>query len=498
MEPTTPTPLIHPKKPAGHKIFPILGVLIICLIASLFVRLLIKDRIQYADQANTTIQTRWGSDTVAFSPILLMSEKSDFVSKKFIFNKSYLADGYDPEEETSYLNNSRVISPKNITTNVLFEPEKRSYGIFNTLVYNAIITTTGSFAVTPSAKDFLINNSNELIFVSPNSAFTPQQIGKSTLVINNNTEIDTTTASSKTTILASDSYAWINGKLRSTNITLPKNLLTESGEELTFTHTITLKGSRSFAFHAPATDASITLQAPWDKVSLGGALLPETRSLDKDAFTAQWISADYNQDNIISYHEYSDLIYGSISQDVENDNVTIMHTDNVPAEEISSSYTAQVEFMGGAHDYVKTDRATKYALLFITLTFLILFLFEIIKNVRIHPMQYFLVGAGLAIFYLLLLAFSEHIGFFFAYIIASIAIVGISTWYVQGFLADKKQVWIVTGLLAFLYTFMYFLLQLQDYTLLAGTLFVFAILIVTMYMTRSIDWYATLNSQTQK
>lgn len=476
MEPTTP------KKSNSHKLFPILGVLILCLIASLFVRLLIKDRIQYSDQANETIQKRWGGDTVAFSPVLSISTKSNSPAKNA---QEVMEESLDEDE----LDNGKVIvSPTSLETTITMQPEKRSYGIFSTVVYNAVMTTTGTFNTTPEIQSLLARNTG-IEFIAPVAVFSTQQIGKSSLSINA-TPLETLSPSRKGALSASSSYEWIAHKIQSLQTTVPSSLNLVSGKDITFTQTVTLKGSEKFAFHAPSTDAQISMSAPWGKVSLGGMLLPETRTLDNKSFTAQWVSSAFDSENVQSYRDYSDEMYGLINQELESPE--LKRDDPSLSEESSSTYTAQVDLLQGSHQYVKTDRATKYALLFITLTFLILFLFEVIKNVRIHPMQYFLIGAGLAIFYLLLLALSEHIGFLTAYILASISIIGVSTWYVRGFLGDKKQAWVVTGLLTFLYMFMYLLLQLRDFALLAGTLFVFAVLIVTMYATRKIDWYNTL------
>jgi len=138
--------------------------------------------------------------------------------------------------------------------------------------------------------------------------------------------------------------------------------------------------------------------------------------------------------------------------------------------------------------YLKTDRAIKYALLFMTLTFAGFFLFDVLKKPPVHPVQYGLVGAALALFYLLLLSLSEHVGFAAAYLLSSAACVGLIAFYVTHIL--RSLVW---GLgfgcgLAVLYACFYGLLSADDYALLMGSLLLFSVLAAAMILTRNVNW----------
>ncbi len=140
-------------------------------------------------------------------------------------------------------------------------------------------------------------------------------------------------------------------------------------------------------------------------------------------------------------------------------------------------------------DYRLVLRSVKYGMLFIVLTFAVFFLFEVLQDLRIHPIQYLLVGAALWIFYLLLLSFSEQISFFIAYWIAVVACVGLITWYVRYVLQTDERAWKMGGFLLSGYAVMFVLLQSKAYTLLVGSVLLFIALAVVMWLTRNVDWY---------
>ena len=133
--------------------------------------------------------------------------------------------------------------------------------------------------------------------------------------------------------------------------------------------------------------------------------------------------------------------------------------------------------------YQQTTRTVKYAILIIVLTFAVVFFVEIRRKVNIHIVQYILIGIALLLFYTLLLSFSEHLSFFISYLIAALMTIGLITTFMAAILKDKKTALVVGGLLTLLYIFIFVLLQLESYALLAGSLGLFVILAVTMYAT---------------
>ena len=144
--------------------------------------------------------------------------------------------------------------------------------------------------------------------------------------------------------------------------------------------------------------------------------------------------------------------------------------------------------MQPVNEYSKNTRAAKYTLLVISLTFLMFFFFEVINKQKVHPMHYILVGLAISVFYILLLSLSEHIGFNMAYLISTWAIIGLIGTYSTSILKSKKLVAVQLGMLGSIFGFIFVILQLEDYALLAGSIGLLLVLAIVMYCSRNIDW----------
>jgi len=155
----------------------------------------------------------------------------------------------------------------------------------------------------------------------------------------------------------------------------------------------------------------------------------------------------------------------------------------------ADAYQARVTLGNRLDLYRLTERSSKYAVLFLLITFGGCFLFETLRGLRIHPVQYTLVGAAVCIFYLLLLSLGEYTGFTAAYLIAAFACNGLITGYLSAVLGGMRRAAVLGALLLAAYAVLYLLLQSQEYTLLIGSLLLFAALAATMYGTRHFDWY---------
>ena len=143
----------------------------------------------------------------------------------------------------------------------------------------------------------------------------------------------------------------------------------------------------------------------------------------------------------------------------------------------------------GISIYRLVNRVLKYAILFISLTFIAFFLTEVIYQLKLHPIQYLLIGLGLAEFYLLLLAFMEHVGFLWAYIIAAAMTILLISLYSRFILKSKKGGALIAILLAFIYSYLLVVLNLETYALLSGALLLFVVLAGIMFITRNLNWY---------
>ena len=166
----------------------------------------------------------------------------------------------------------------------------------------------------------------------------------------------------------------------------------------------------------------------------------------------------------------------------------ILNIGRAPNSEIYSSIFG-VSLFNPVDIYQQSMRIAKYALMLIVFTFMAFFLSEIMNRLRVHPVQYMLIGLAVIIFYTLLLAISEHASFGSAYLISTVAVVFLITAYAKSILKSARAALMVGGLLAILYLYLYILLQIEEYALLMGSVGLFVLLGIIMYITRMVDWY---------
>jgi len=237
-----------------------------------------------------------------------------------------------------------------------------------------------------------------------------------------------------------------------------------------------LQGTSRFQLTPIGRETTVLLESDWPHPSFFGNFLPVSRKVTDEGFSANWKTNFFatNMEERLLQH------LRDCYQNERNSSC-------------SSGFQGQsfgVNFIEPVDQYRKTDRAIKYGLLFIGLTFAVFFLFEVLKRLPVHPMQYAMVGFALALFYLLLLSLSEHIGFLRAYLTSAGACVLLIGFYVSGVLRSLKRGAALSGLLIALYALLYALLGAEDYALLIGSLLVFGLLAVVMLLTRKLDWYA--------
>jgi len=238
-----------------------------------------------------------------------------------------------------------------------------------------------------------------------------------------------------------------------------------AGDKYNFSIKLFLNGSNSIYFAPLGKDSLIKVTAPWPDPSFQGKWLPTTRQVNSDGFSSQW-----------------QIPYLGRSYPQQTQDYSAIH------EHINQSLVG-VDLISPIDNYRMAERSIKYVLLFLSLTFVAIWLIEVIAKLRVHIMQYLFIGAGLCMFYLLELSLSEHLGFYWAYAIATVAIVAMVSFYSSVVLRTGKRAAIVGSSLAGLYLYLFTLLQEQNYALLIGSIGLFLILATIMYITRNIDWY---------
>ncbi len=226
-----------------------------------------------------------------------------------------------------------------------------------------------------------------------------------------------------------------------------------------------LGGTEQLALAPVADDNRFELTSNWPSPQFGGRFLPHERDVSAKGFSATW----------------------TIPALAANTQSALAET---VAGHAASPDLIQLDLVEPINVYSMAERASKYGILFVLLTFVAFLLFELVKALPIHPVQYLLVGMALAIFFLLLLSLSEHMAFPPAYLIASAACIGLQGFYLSFVLRSAGRGLGFAAMLTVLYGALFGLLQSEDNALLLGSLLLFAILATIMVLTRKIDWYA--------
>lgn len=236
-------------------------------------------------------------------------------------------------------------------------------------------------------------------------------------------------------------------------------------QTIPFNTTLQIRGSEQLHFVPLGGNSTYALQSSWPAPSFDGNSLPSTKPNVKDSgFNASW---QFNKAN---------LPFG-----------TLLRSPKLKPSELAFGVT----LVQPADQYAKTERAVKYAILIIGLTFSLFFIIDVMQKKPVHPVQYILVGIALVIFYTLLLSFSEFILFDGAYVTAALATITLISLYVKSHFGNWRTAGIFTLVLTLLYTFIFVLVRLEDTALLVGSIGLFFILAIAMYLSRKIDWYGT-------
>jgi len=240
-----------------------------------------------------------------------------------------------------------------------------------------------------------------------------------------------------------------------------KALAAAEPHTLNFDFSLDLQGMTTLAVTPTGNNTEMSLKSSWPHPSFGGSYLPLTRTVDKKGFTAQWLVTNLARNN--SAH----------------------NEDGSPTGKEGFS----VDFINPVNVYLLSERAVKYGVLFVVLVFTSFFMFEVLRSLRIHPMQYLLVGLAMAMFFLLIISLSEHMPFLASYVVSGAACAALIGIYLAGVLKNRKPALAFSGGIVLLYAVLYGVLQSEDNALLMGTLVMFAALAAVMVLTRRMDWY---------
>lgn len=411
---------------------------LLLLIPSAFVMQLIRERSNLQADAVTEISSKWGASQMIAGPI---------ISVPYRVKSTSSTDNTTTTNSTlEYIH----FLPETLNIKGNIKPEVRYRGIYNAVVYNANLDFAGTIK-RPDVK--LPNIKEEDIFWEGASVYvgiSDLKGVKNTLKIKlNGKELEAMPGLDTRDVCNSGLGAKIDLKADSTEV-------------FNFSFALSVNGTESLSFAPIGKETKTNIQSTWSKPSFTGAHLPESKAdITSSGFNANW--------NVLYINRSFPQLWAGSSSDIYSSNFGVTLLDNI-------------------NSYDKTTRSAKYAIMFLALTFLAFFLTEVLSKTKIHIIQYVLVGFALCTFYLLLLSLSEQIGFNMAYLLASIAVIMQITFYASTFVKHRKNTVAVFGVLAALYGFLFTTLQLEDYALLIGSLALFLILSVTMYLSRKVNW----------
>jgi len=415
---------------------------LLLLIPSEWIQGLIKERQERQNEVISEVSDKWSGSQLVEGPIMIIPYKA-LVSQK---------DNNGKVTFTESLTNIYIL-PEMLNIISKADPEKLHRGIFDAVVYNTKIQVNGKFSALELKKSGI--NPAMLQWDKAKVA-----IGLSDLKgLKNNPSIK----------LGDSIYSvepdFTSLSLFNNNLIVLPDLSIGKNTSLNFAFELDFRGSSELKFQHLGKSTTVKIEGKWNNPSFTGRYLPEQRQMSDTAFRATWKMPYFNR---------------PFPQQWEDINTKL------DTEKKGGAFG--VKFILPVDQYQKTMRSAKYSILIILLTFISLFFTEMLNKKKVHLLQYVLIGAAMTIYYTLLLSFTERVGFNFAYLIASVATVTLISIFITMLLNNKKPAIIFGGILTIFYGFVYVIIQLQDLALLFGSIGLFIIISVLMYLSAKMDW----------
>lgn len=399
-----------------------------------FILGIVKERAGRQKEAVADISSKWATKQTVTGPILMIP---------------YNDVAIDDKGNKIWTKKDAYFMPDKLNIRSTIFTEKRHRGIYEVAVYRSEIIIAGKFnslawqqlAIHP---DNILWNQAVIFFkVQDNSKGINEDViinwGGNDIVFNSQPAGQS---------FLTDAFS----------ATIPLTL-EEAEKDHSFTMRFFLNGSEQLVFAPIARENKIQMRSAWPNPGFTGIKLPDTREVKDSGFVADW--------------KYMNRSIPPVWKNT---------TYNLSSSVLGADLLIPVD------SYDKTERSVKYALLCIILTFAAFFLIETIYNKPLHLVQYGLAGLALVLFYTLLLSVSEYIGFNPAYLVAGITTIGLIAWYVGGVMRSSKLAFFISFVLTVVYSYIFTIIQLQDYSLLMGSIGLFIALAVIMFFSRKLQW----------
>ena len=440
----------------------VIGFLVLILmIPNAMISDLIRERAGRQQQVNREVSQSWGQEQTLIGPVLTIP-----------YNTTVRYDNDVRVEKKEYAH----FLPQQLNITGDLNHELRQKSIFDVILYRADVQLNGTF----SAPDFAALNINE------NDVLWDQARLSMGLT-------DMTGIREAVELRIGERSERMEPGTADPRI-LPKGVNSALAGEIAqtgfqFDIPLSFAGSYFLYVEPVGKTTAVKLSSDWHSPGFEGAFLPIEREISDAGFIADWKVLDVNRSYPQQWTEDTYRFRNVRTRPAYSG--TYAYAEMEAAQSVGEAAGAAfgVRFVQPVDGYLKTTRSAKYAILVIGLTFLIFFFFETLKRVFVHPFQYLLIGLALTVFYLLLLSISEHLGFNPAYFIAALATIGLIGGYSYSVLDNNRPlVGQLVALLIAIYLFIFVVLQLEDYALLAGSIGIFVALAAVMWGSRKVDW----------
>ncbi|WP_419700019.1 cell envelope integrity protein CreD [Mucilaginibacter sp. NFX135] len=426
------------------KLLFICTLILVLLVPSSLVNNLIDERASRQDEMMRDVSDKWSGSQVIKGPVLIIPYKQQ-IKETDALNKEVI------REHTGNL----YILPDNLHIKAGLSTQILHRGIFDVAVYNSQVKISGNFSkadlgsLSLTSDQLLLNKARIVFSISDLKGL------KNNPVIKANDQTLTTEP-------VFDNASVFGGGLQ-----VAVDISGAKDGNVPFEYALDLKGSQNLSFLHLGKTTDVEASGTWSSPSFDGRYLPDERTVNKDGFKARWRMLYYNRPFPQQWIDNDRLL----SNDKKLTDATFGIKLRLPVDQ-----------------YQKTMRTSKYALLIIALTFISLFLTEVIRKQRIHIFNYVLIGIAMIIYYSLLLSFSEQVGYNYAYLIASVSTIALVSVFIASLLKNKMAALLFAFILSVFYAFIFVIIQLEDFALIIGSIALFMVVAILMYFSRKINW----------
>lgn len=421
----------------------LVAVLVLLLLVPLsMVEGLVHEREWRKNEAVDEVSTSWGGNQTLAGPMISVPYQDQV--------RVQLENG---RTETREMTKYAHFLPEKLNVDATLDPERRHRGIYDVVVYKGNVSINAVFPVLENLLPSVASRLHWDQAVLSMGISDLRSIKEQVVARGAGREVSFEPGLPSDEVLHSGISA---------SFPVDSTLL---GRPFSLETSITLNGSGSFRMVPVGRTTTAKVSSTWPDPSFRGAFLPDSSNISEAGFSAQW---------------------------------TVLHLNRPYPQEFTGSRYMELDESAFGPDlfqpvgqYQKSNRATKYGVMLIVLVFLVFFFVEALRKLKIHPIQYLLVGLALCIFYTLLIALSEHIGFSLAYIISALAVIGLVVFYARSVFRDLRATQLLGLVMLLVYGFMFTVINQEDYALLIGSIGLFVVLAIVMAVSRKIDWNRT-------